>query len=49
MGLFAVFPLKWACSLAFSGINLHDIFLNTQLLITYSGIHIIKIDRSKYT
>ena len=42
-------PLKWACSLAVSGINLYDIFLNTQLLITYSGINIIKIDRSKYT
>ena len=41
-------PLKWARSLAFSGINLYDMFLNIQLLITYSGINIIKIDIRKY-
>ena len=40
-------PLKWACSLAVSSINLHDMFLNTQLIITYIDINIIKIDRRK--
>ena len=48
MGLFAVLPLKWACYLAVSTINMHDTYLDTQLLITYIDINIIKKDKGKY-
>ena len=35
-------PLKWACYLAVSSINIHDTYLDTQLIITYTDIDIIK-------
>ena len=37
-------PLKWACYLAVSSINLHDTHLNTQLIITHIDVNITKIE-----
>ena len=47
-GLFDVLPLKWACYLAVSSINMHDTMLNTQLIITSIDTNIIKRDKGKY-
>ena len=46
-GQFAVLPLKWDCYLAVSSINLHNIYLNTQLRTIYINIDIIKKDKGK--
>ena len=35
-------PLKRACYLAVSNINMHETYSNTQLIITYIDINIIK-------
>ena len=48
MGLFAMLPLKWACYLSVSSINMHDTYLDTQLIIIYIDININKKDKEKY-
>ena len=46
-GQFAVLPLKWDCYLAVGSINLHNIYLNTQLRTIYINIDIIKKIKGK--
>ena len=48
MGLFTVLPLKWDGYLTVSRINMHDRYLDTQLIITYIDMNIIKTDKGKY-
>ena len=40
-------PLKWASYLDVSSIILHNTYLDTQSIITYIDIDIIKIDKGK--
>ena len=45
MGRFAVLPLGSNNYFAVCSINMHDIYLNTQLITIFSDISIVKIDK----